>query len=421
MLKSVQSYPTSQSRGRHRRKRQETRHPGKMAPPAASSAETAHIAQLPCPLEVERVGTDGPTVGIVGAGISGLVAAHSLRACGLEATVFDKARGPGGRTSTRRHDRPLSLGTTEMPFSFDHGAQYFTARDPRFRRYVDSWIEDGVVARWDGRIATVEHGQVEPKQNGPVRYVGIPGMSAVARHLTADLNVTYETRVRDIERSNGGWQLVSDDGKPLGDFDAVAVSTPPAQAEPLLAGAPPLRERAASVRLNPCWAAMMIFERQLDLPFDGAFVKDSPLSWIARNTSKPGRPEDECWVLHGSPEWSARRVDDDGDEVVSALLSAFFTATGLKPQTPLFARAHRWRYSIAKNPLDDGCLWDAGLQIGACGDWCHGSRVEGAFLSGVELACRILGIPSRTSSSSEAFSLNRREVLGRGHPLGASI
>ena len=41
---------------------------------------------------------------------------------GWAVTVFDKGRGPGGRLATRRAD----------DLRFDHGAQYFTARDPRF-------------------------------------------------------------------------------------------------------------------------------------------------------------------------------------------------------------------------------------------------------------------------------------------------
>ncbi len=332
------------------------------------------------------------TVAVVGAGISGLTVAHSLRACNLEVTVFDKARGPGGRASTRRHDRPHGIQGQTEPLSFDHGAQYFTARDPRFRRYVESWVGDGVAARWDGRIAVVDRGRVTFKEGGPVRFVGVPGMSAIARHLTLDLDIAYGTRVATIERHDERWRLASTDGGALGDFGAVVVSTPPAQAEPLLAGAPDLGARAAAVTLRPCWAMMVVFDQALELSFDGAFVESSPLSWIARNGSKPGRPKAECWVLHGSPEWSTRHLEDHDEDVGDALLTAFFAATGREPRVPLFARTHRWRYSIAENPLDTGCLWDAGLRIGVCGDWCSGSRVEGAFLSGQALASRVLAL-----------------------------
>ena len=67
---------------------------------------------------------------VIGAGLAGLRVAHRLAEAGAQVRVFEKARGAGGRMSTRRTD----FG------AFDHGAQYFTARDPRFREQVLSLI-----------------------------------------------------------------------------------------------------------------------------------------------------------------------------------------------------------------------------------------------------------------------------------------
>lgn len=321
------------------------------------------------------------SVAIVGAGISGLVAGRTLHAHGLEVAVFDKGRGPGGRTSTRRH----------LDYSFDHGAQYFTVRDPRFRHSVDSWIEDGVVTPWAGRMAVARGGEVTVKAHEIDRYVGVPGMSSLARHLASDLGVTYGARVEVIEGQAGHWHLTTDGGTDLGSFGTVLVTAPPAQATQLLTAAPELARQVGAVELRPCWAVMAVFDQRLDLSFDGAFVEDSPLSWVARNNSKPGRPSHESWVLHGSPAWSARHLEDPAEAVGAALLTAFFQAVGHEPQTPHFARVHRWRYSIAADPLQVGCLWDPALRLGVCGDWCSGSRVEGAFLSGLAAAGRVLG------------------------------
>ena len=73
-----------------------------------------------------------PRVAVIGAGISGLISARTLHELGLDVTVFEKSPGLGGRTATRRADPGQS---------FDHGAQYFTARDPQFIRHVEAWIE----------------------------------------------------------------------------------------------------------------------------------------------------------------------------------------------------------------------------------------------------------------------------------------
>jgi hypothetical protein len=102
-------------------------------------------------------------------------------------------------------------------------------------------------------------------------------------------------------------------------------------------------------------------------------------------------------VLHGTNEWSSLHIEEDEDEVSAALLQAFFEAIGSQSIQPIFAKAHRWRFALAKNPLNVGCLWDAKLRLGACGDWCQMSRIEGAFLSGMAMAGRVLGLPQSES------------------------
>ena len=78
-------------------------------------------------------------IGVVGAGVAGLSAARALVDRGHQVIVFEKARAPGGRVATSR------LRGIEMPravagstLAFDHGAQYFTARDPRSIRSAAS-------------------------------------------------------------------------------------------------------------------------------------------------------------------------------------------------------------------------------------------------------------------------------------------
>ena len=110
-----------------------------------------------------------------------------------------------------------------------------------------------------------------------------------------------------------------------------------------------------------------------------------PLTWIARDGSKPGRTGTlDTWVLHGGWGWSARHLEEGADSVRDRLLAAFREVTGLEVQ-PVWAAAHRWRYALPTLPLNRGALWDGALGIGACGDWCLEGRGEGAYLSGLAL------------------------------------
>ena len=276
----------------------------------------------------------------------------------------------------------------EGPYVFDHGAQYFTARDRRFVQQVEAWIAAGKVQLWEGRIGRLQEGHFQLQEQGQKRFVGIPGMSSIGRHLAAALEVCYDTRIEQIEGAKNNWYLLST--KERFGCDIAVISTPPRQAFDLLPCDSSLLATVSQVELSPCWALMVAFEHSLELPFDGAFVHDAPLSWVARNSSKAGRGSAECWVLHASPDWSTQHLEMDGEVLVEVLLDAFFQATGGTPIEPLFAKAHRWRYSIGESPLACGSLWDAEQRIGLCGDWCNSLRVEGAFLSGIDLANRIV-------------------------------
>jgi hypothetical protein len=323
-----------------------------------------------------------PRVAVVGAGISGLLCARTLQDHGVEVTVFEKSRGAGGRMATRR--------AAEGPH-FDHGAQYFTVRDERFERYVRSWMHDGLVDRWEGRICTLTNGAIQWKEKTTPRFVGVPGMSAICRHLAEGLQIAFNARVRAPERRDDLWSIVDEDGVHFGEFNYFVTSAPAPQSAELLVAAPQLAQAARSTSMNGCWAVMLAFDESLGIPFDGAFVHESPLSWIARNNAKPQRRGDsECWVLHASPEWTTKNLEANPDDVLPQLIDAFWQATQAEPKGESHVACHRWRYALPPEPLEQRSLFQASLNVGACGDWCSGPRVEGAALSGMSLAGRVL-------------------------------
>jgi predicted NAD/FAD-dependent oxidoreductase len=319
-------------------------------------------------------------VGIVGAGISGLAAGLTLAHAGADVALFEKARGVGGRTTVRRSG----------DFAFDHGAQYFTARDPRFARAVADWRTAGAAAEWSGQIMVLGDGPIRPSDS-VARYVGVPAMNAPAKLMAQGLAVQTGIRVARLQPSRDplpAWTLTSDADEPLGTFDAIVLALPSAQAADLLPPGP----RADATRacpMTPCWAAMVGFNLPIDTPLDGAFVHNSPLTWIARNNSKPGRPHAESWVLHASPAWTTQHYDDAPAAVAQQLLSALSQAIGVRLPEHAFLDTHRWRYAHAPAPLDASAV-SCQERIALCGDWSNGGRVEGAYLSGIAAAERIL-------------------------------
>ncbi len=316
---------------------------------------------------------------VVGAGIAGLTARAELSAAGFSVETIDKGRGPGGRTSRRRADG----------YEFDHGAQYFTARDPAFVETVNGWTTDGGVRPWRAQIGALSDKTWRPGRGSTVRYVGVPGMNRPAKYL-ADAGqgpIRSSCRVATIGRDDEGvWLIENDRGETVSSADAVVVSVPPPQAVALLQGPGSASTLLAGAEVEPCWAVMAVFAPPLEFGWDAAFVNESSLAWVARNASKPGRPEADAWVLHATGEWSRQALEYQPKQVVGALVEELFRATGTTRRTPVWAAAHRWRYARPRNRPVDRFWWDSDRRLGLCGDWCAGGRIEGAFLSGRSLA-----------------------------------
>ena len=305
-------------------------------------------------------------IGIIGAGLAGLSCAARLAEADIAVQLLDKGRGAGGRLSTRRAETALG------PVRFDHGAQYFTARDSDFRRQVAGWERDGIAAPWPAA--------------GDDAWVGVPGMNAPARALAAGRDIALSCRIDAIARDGAGWRLV---GADTGPFDRVVVALPAEQAAALLRPvAPEMAALAAATPSDPCWTVMASFAAPLAIPGD-VVKRAGPIGWAARNSAKPGRGGPESWVVQASPDWSRRHLEERPEAVLPSLLSALGDVAGAPLPAPVHAAAHRWRYARS-GTLGRDALWDAGLGLGACGDWLLGPRVEAAWLSGRRLADAML-------------------------------
>ncbi|MSR09815.1 MAG: FAD-dependent oxidoreductase [Gammaproteobacteria bacterium] len=318
-------------------------------------------------------------VAVIGAGIAGLSCATFLQESGLTVSVFEKSQGPAGRMSTRGGEN----------WQCDHGAQYFTARQPEFCTEVERWKRFGLVELWTPRLCVLGGLSTHDPRTGVERFVGTPCMAAPALFLAETLTVRTGATGQKLQRRRAGWQLSLAEGTWLEErFDAVLLALPAPQAVRLLpAHAPGLSALAGGARMHGCWALMLRFDTRVDLPFDAAFVNSGPLRWIARDNSKPGRGRHETWLLHASQDWSDARLEQDVESVALALLDAFRELGGPTPQQ---WSGHRWRYAQTESRIRDGCAWDSGAALGVCGDWLDGGRVEGAWMSGRKLAQRVL-------------------------------
>jgi predicted NAD/FAD-dependent oxidoreductase len=322
---------------------------------------------------------------VVGGGLAGLVAATVLQREGIQVTVLDKGRGIGGRLATRRiRDDTLGEGV------FDYGAQYFTVRDPRFRTWVDRWLELDVAAAWAWAFTTEDgmpHGVGEP------RYRGVQGIRGIAKHLAKDLSVHTSTRVVAVSWDRGGWTARTEAGLLFrGGF---LVLTPPVpQALGLIHASgvtlPPLvQDRLEAVTYESCLAVLALLRAPSQIPEPGGmWLSGTPIAWIADNQQKGISPHGAAVTIHAGARFSRSHWETDEDAIAGQLLAA--AGRWLGSEVAQY-QVHRWRYSKPSTFYGELCLrLDKPGPWVLAGDALVAPRIEGAFLSGLSAAEAIL-------------------------------
>ncbi|MFM8397180.1 MAG: FAD-dependent oxidoreductase, partial [Pirellula sp.] len=132
-----------------------------------------------------------------------LLCARTLSDMGLDVEVFEKSRGPGGRSATRR----LDSGTKA-----DHGPPCFQIQSRRWDLYLDSWQRDGILSCWEPRLASWSSASgMQQVALGNTRsnrfWVGCGGMNQLGKHLANGLKIRYQSTIQRIEKLDAGWVL----------------------------------------------------------------------------------------------------------------------------------------------------------------------------------------------------------------------
>ena len=336
------------------------------------------------------------SVAIIGAGIAGLACGQVLANSGASVTLFDKARGPGGRMSSKR--RPSA--------TLDLGAQAFSVRDADFQRAVDTWLSIGCIASWPTSTYQASPNGWQAHNDGKKRYAGAPRMSALTRHLADSLTALPQaalhtgTSITSLKHTQKGWQLAEAGGMTHGPYDQVVISTPAPQAHALVAAWDDYLATACQTRKQrACWAGWAIFDGPLpaiagvDPDWQMARVAHPALHIVSRNQTKPGRAaQPESLSLLAQLDWSEAHLEQPASEVANQLLTALKSLFPVSATLPdlIETGAHRWRYAQPAAACEHTYLY-SGNGLALCGDNFSDGRVEDAWLSGNRLGKALIG------------------------------
>jgi renalase len=280
---------------------------------------------------------------VVGAGLSGIIAARRLLKKGWQVTVLEKSKGYGGRMATRRNGEAV----------FDHGAQALSVHGMFFRVIVEDLQDQGLLREWGRGFL---NGDKILNLDGYLRYCGTAGMSPVARALAEPLTVCLQQTVTTLHpRPAGGWRVQSESGQSW-EADALILTAPLPQSLQLLENSglnpePEQLQTLKAVRYDPCIAVMATLEAPCGLPDPGALAQSDPLSpvaWIADNQRKGISPVPAVTIL-GTAHFSRSHWKLDKDEAGLKLWQA--ARQWIQPEA-LALDVHRWRFAQVPEPLE---------------------------------------------------------------------
>lgn len=310
---------------------------------------------------------------IVGAGLAGLMAGRVLADSGLRVLLLDKGRSVGGRMATRR----IAGGAA------DHGAQFFTVRDPEFGVFVERWIAEGLVFEWargwsDGSLATT--------RDGHPRYAAHGGMNALAKQLAKGLDARVKVNLVTVKPVDGGWQVVDESGTTQ--RAKAVLLTPPVPQSLKLLSAVELngQDRTAleAISYSPSLTGMFVLDREIRLPSPGAIQRlHANIHWIADNHRKGISPGAVVVTAQAGATYSRQLWERSDEQILAAFKVDLLPVLG--DAKIVEAQLKRWRYSQPEQIYLERCLVaaDQPAPLAFAGDAFGGPRIEGASLSGL--------------------------------------
>ena len=314
---------------------------------------------------------------VLGSGVAGSTIAKLL-SNKYSVQVFDKARGTGGRSSNKKFKKNLS---------FDHGVQYISPKSKEFIKFSQELLKKKILKNWDGNHLDFTF---EKKPNS-IRYIGTKGNNAISKYQLKNIKQSFTSQIIRIERKKDFWIVTLKD-KSKYQFKSLILSCPFPQLKKLAKNYLDKKISNLNVQMQPNITVMVAFKNQKDLPISSIKFDDEMLTWAANeNSKKRFKSNFNLWTLQASLRWSKKKINKykNNQSIMNQLISRFLKLSGFEKGKLIHKSIHGWKYSYNYEKTPFLSSWDKKYQLGICGDWFDGPKVENAWLSANDLAKKI--------------------------------
>ena len=318
-----------------------------------------------------------PSVAVIGSGISGIAAAHTLIGNNYDVTILDQGKNPGGRLGLRT--------LRNHPFTnrvIDVGAAYFTVSDPIFKNKLDEWTKNNLVHEWTDTFHVFNDFEITTT-TGPMRYAAKKGLRSLAFYeldllQQKGVKVIQEKKVEKVKIENN--KIKVDEQY----FDYAVLAMPGLQAARILEDE--VSKELANQNWDSALSAWLVIDGEIP-KYDAMFVNDHEVISLIVNDGK--RRKDNAPIINAitTSNYAKTRLEnyqDYVDEVVDHVLELWNIRSEVVEKG-----IARWSIAQPRNCQRVNLPQNMAL-VGDAYDL--NPRIESAWLDGVAVLKQLIGV-----------------------------
>ena len=305
--------------------------------------------------------------------MTGLSLAYNLK--GHNISIFDKSWRPGGRVSTRKHEKSF----------FDHGAHYLSVNH-RVKQLRNILNKLNIVKEKEIIFSTdfLKNKIIKKKV-----LVGNDGMNSIPNKIFEDLNINgyFNSKIIKISKNGNKYSLFSNDEE-FTNFDFVLISIPFIQAKELSQEFIKFN-KDHEPKYDPIHTVMLSYNKSNNIDLDGGLNLHKDISFFMKQNFKFPNLNIECWVFNLTSEYTENNLNIDKEKLEEKVIKVFKNSFKIS-QKPIFQNSHRWLYAQTKitfNSLSKkNWIGSKDSSIFLSGDWVTGKSISNAWDSGEKLS-----------------------------------
>ncbi len=303
-------------------------------------------------------------IAIIGAGFSGSLIYNLLKKENHNITLFEKARGVGGRCSSKYINDKF----------IDHGAPFFQINDLRFEKLSHDFCKKNILR----------------KQNNI--YYPTNGIDKICFSLINEEDLIKNTKVVSCKYTDKKWNLSDESGITYDQFDILIITIPATQIIELdIDLKDEIKEKLANVTYNS--VATLIAYNYNKNDYDFTTLSDSKIfKKIINNSSKYNYEDFSSFVFHLHEEITNKEKFLNKEDVKKYLLSKIYEISNIDLEKEFQTIPHFWKYAFVSNRLEGDFIYDCETSLGICGDFFGNSNLESSFMSSKSLYKKIAKI-----------------------------